>query len=196
MKLNGPPTNLRRLNQGILQNQLQSNKYRTICHNEVKKVKGLEMAVESVFLARTFYQMNQFLCQMIMAPSFLHCGQKSPYRQLNRKVLPVRLTIIAQHFEINKKSKTVVQITVQWLRKIKENMLKEPLGKLGKDFMLIATAALKNPTLQNQFQHLFLNRSRQFKKCSGITFALLEIRLKLSPFNQDIACTTNETKLW
>ena len=75
-------------------------------------------------------------------------------------------------------------------------MGKEPLGKLGKDFMLIATAALKNPTLQNQFQHPFLNRSRQFKKGSGITFALLEIRLKLSPFNQDIACTTNETKLW
>ena len=43
-----------------------------------------------------------------------------------------------------------MQITVLWLRKIKENMLKEPLGKLEDDFMLIATAALKNPTLQNQ----------------------------------------------
>jgi len=48
------------------------------------------------------------------------------------------------------KSKTVVQITVWWLRKIKENILNEPLGKLGKDFLLIATAALKNPTLQTQ----------------------------------------------
>lgn len=61
------------------------------------------MAVESVFLARNFYQMNQFLCQMIMPHPFIHCGQKRPYRELHRKVLPVRLTIIAQHFEINKK---------------------------------------------------------------------------------------------
>ena len=119
-----------------------------------------------------------------------------PTEGLIAKFSPFDLQSLHNTLRSTNKSKTLVQITVQWLRKIKENMLREPPGKLGKDFMLIATAALKNPTLQNQFQHLFLNRSRQFKNGSGITCALLEIRLKLSPFNQDIACTTNETKLW
>ena len=108
------------------------------------------MAVESVFLARNFYQMNQFLCQMIMAPSFLHCGQKVPTDSLITTFSLFDLQSLHNTSRSTNKSKTVMQITVLWLRKIKENMLKEPLGKLEDDFMLIATAALKNPTLQNQ----------------------------------------------